>query len=77
MPTKPMRLMRPDRALTKRLRITMTVAGEVMAQYEPAVTEALRDPATRRELRQLVDDLASLLEVIQHEAIDAEKASGT
>ena len=54
--------------LTKELRVTTAVCAEVLANYEAEVTEALRDPMTRRELRQLVTDLASLLEVIQGDA---------
>jgi hypothetical protein len=64
----PMRFLQPDPKLTKELRVTLAVAAEVMATYEVAVTEAMRDPTTRRELRQWVSDLASLLDGVQDHA---------
>jgi hypothetical protein len=68
MTKKPMRFLHANAKLTKELRVCVAVAAEVMATHEAAITESMRDPTTRRELRQLVNDLASLLAGIQDEA---------
>lgn len=64
----PMRKLQPNPKLTKELRVIASIIARVMAEHEPAITAALTDPETRREMKQLVNDLASLVAVIQDTA---------
>ena len=62
------RKLNPQPKLTHKLWVTVAVCAEVMAAEQTAITEAMRDPYCRAELKELVYDLASMLEVIREEA---------
>jgi hypothetical protein len=57
----------PDPALTNDLRESLACVVNVFESKPELITQALTDRYTRREMRQLVNDLFSLVAVIEAE----------
>jgi hypothetical protein len=55
------RLMPPDPRLTEQLGQLCAIIADVMVKHEAMITEALTDMPTRQDMKQLVNDLATLL----------------
>ena len=55
------RLMPPDPRLTEQLGQLCAIIADVMVKHEAMITEALTDIPTRQDMKQLVNDLATLL----------------
>ena len=52
-------------ALTENLRVSLAHCARAFQDKPDLITRALTDPYTRREMTQLVNDLFSLVEVIE------------
>jgi len=55
------RLVPPDPRLTEQLGQLCAIIADVMVKHEAMITEALTNTPTREEMKQLVNDLATLL----------------
>jgi hypothetical protein len=55
------RLMPPDPRLTEQLGQLCAIIADVMVKHEAMITDALTNTSTREEMKQLVNDLATLL----------------
>ena len=55
------RLVAPDPRLTEQLGQLCAIIADVMVKHEALITEALTDSPTRQDMKQLVNDLATLL----------------
>jgi hypothetical protein len=58
------RLVPPDPRLTEQLGQLCAIIADVMAKHEAMITEALTNTPTREQMKQLVNDLATLLAAI-------------
>lgn len=61
------RTFNPAPALTDNLRVDLMHVATAFQNKPEMLTEAMQDPATRKEITGLVNDLFSMIEVIEEE----------